>query len=116
MGAAASTILCLVCSPFVTVVWMDAGTIRSQKNIPIFFATEWSLLRSKGADKRKDRAMIFKGVTLLLASGLAFGQSPLGYSVVTPRPISPAQGTTTPSAHATQSQNPYLGSVPSKPT
>src|SRR5580704_5958559 len=48
----------------------------------------------------------------------AFGQGldPLGYSVVTPRPISPAEGTTTPSALATQRQNPYLGSVPSKNT
>ena len=41
---------------------------------------------------------------------------PLGYSVATPRPISPAEGTTTPSAQATQRQNPYLGSVPSKNT
>jgi outer membrane protein TolC len=41
---------------------------------------------------------------------------PLRYSVSTPRPISPAEGTTTPSARATQSQNPYLGSVPAAPT
>lgn len=56
---------------------------------------------------------------LLLASGsIAPGQTlnPLGYSVATPRPISPAEGTTTPSALATQRQNPYLGSVPSKNT
>jgi len=48
----------------------------------------------------------------------AFGQtqSPLDYSVTTPRPISPAEGTTTPSAQATQQQNPFLGSVPSKNT
>jgi len=54
-----------------------------------------------------------------LASGLiASGQTqgPLGYSVATPRPISPAEGTTNPSAQATQRQNPYLGSVPSKNT
>jgi outer membrane protein TolC len=59
------------------------------------------------------------GAALLLASSLiAFGQtpSPLGYSVATPRPISPAEGTTNPSAQATQRQNPYLGSVPSKNT
>src|SRR5882724_4668677 len=43
-------------------------------------------------------------------------QSPLGYSIATPRPINPAEGTTTPSARATQRQNPYLGSVPSKNT
>ncbi len=58
-------------------------------------------------------------VTLALALGLtAWGQTqgPLGYSVTTPRPISPAEGTTTPSAQATQRQNPYLGSVPSKNT
>ncbi|MBV8827945.1 MAG: TolC family protein [Acidobacteriaceae bacterium] len=43
-------------------------------------------------------------------------QSPLDYSVATPRPISPAEGTTTPSAQATQQQNPFLGSVPSRNT
>lgn len=60
---------------------------------------------------------------LSLALILAFraaapGQSlsPLEFSVATPRPISPAEGTTTPSAQATQRQNPYLGSVPSKNT
>ena len=59
------------------------------------------------------------GSVLLLASSLIVsGQTPgpLGYSVATPRPISPAEGTTTPSAQATQRQNPYLGSVPSKNT
>jgi outer membrane protein TolC len=58
-------------------------------------------------------------LALVMAFSLAaWGQSdgPLGYSVATPRPISPAQGTTTPSAQATQRQNPYLGSVPSKNT
>jgi len=56
---------------------------------------------------------------ILAAIGLnAPGQTsgPLGYSIVTPRPISPAEGTTNPSAQATQLQNPYLGSVPSKNT
>jgi outer membrane protein TolC len=55
----------------------------------------------------------------LAAAGLiASGQTPgpLGYSIATPRPINPAEGTTNPSAQATQSQNPYLGSVPSKNT
>jgi outer membrane protein TolC len=59
------------------------------------------------------------GAALLGASGLiALGQTPgpLGYSIVTPRPISPAEGTTNPSAQATQIQNPYLGSVPLKNT
>ena len=59
------------------------------------------------------------GFAFWLAFGLvAWGQSqdPLGYSIATPRPISPAEGTTTPSAQAAQRQNPYLGSVPSKNT
>jgi outer membrane protein TolC len=38
------------------------------------------------------------------------------YSIVTPKPISPAEGTTTPSAQAAQRQNPYLGSVPERST
>lgn len=42
--------------------------------------------------------------------------SPLGYSITTPKPINPAEGTTTPSARATQQQNPYLGSVPAPAT
>jgi outer membrane protein TolC len=55
---------------------------------------------------------------ILTSTAIAWGQSlnPLGYSVTTPRPINPAEGTTTPSAQATQRQNPYLGSVPSKNT
>src|SRR5580658_6306638 len=59
------------------------------------------------------------GAVIILASTAvlsAQGINPLGYSVATPRPISPADGTTTPSAQATQRQNPYLGSVPSKNT
>ena len=57
-------------------------------------------------------------VFCLAFSLVAWGQpqGPLGYSVATPRPINPAEGTTTPSAQATQRQNPYLGSVPSKNT
>jgi hypothetical protein len=49
-------------------------------------------------------------------SGLGTNARCPGYSVATPRPISPAEGTTNPSAQATQSQNPYLGSVPSENT
>jgi outer membrane protein TolC len=53
-----------------------------------------------------------------LSAAAAFGQTsavdPLRYTVATPRPINPAESTTNPSARATQSQNPYLGSVPSK--
>jgi len=40
-------------------------------------------------------------------------QSPLDYSVSTPRPINPATDSTNPSARATQTLNPYLGSTPS---
>src|SRR5215471_8716986 len=46
-------------------------------------------------------------------TGPAYASS---YSIATPKPISPAEGTTTPSAQATQRQNPYLGSVPAKNT
>ncbi len=59
---------------------------------------------------------------LLLASlsAVAFAQTgqdnPLRYTVPTPRPINPAESTTNPSARATQSQNPYLGSVEEKAT
>ncbi len=56
----------------------------------------------------------------LLAASFARGQAgsvdPLRYSVATPRPVNPAEGTTNPSAQATQRQNPYLGSVPQKST
>jgi outer membrane protein TolC len=56
-------------------------------------------------------------VALLLVAGrLVSAQSPLGYSVTTPRPISQAEGTTNPSAQATQRQNPFLGSAPAAPT
>jgi len=52
----------------------------------------------------------------LMAAGWAAAQSPANYSIPTPKPISPAEGTTNPSASATQRQNPYLGSVPEKNT
>src|SRR5438552_18636739 len=71
------------------------------------------------ARKHKPRPGTLNSALLLLASSLILsGQTPgpLGYSVATPRPISPAEGTTNPSAQATQRQNPYLGSVPSKNT
>ena len=55
---------------------------------------------------------------LSTASLVASAQTgpPAGYSIATPKPISPAEGTTNPSALATQRQNPYLGSVPAKST
>jgi outer membrane protein TolC len=50
---------------------------------------------------------------LVSASLAAMGQiTTAGSSIATPRPIDPAASTTNPSARATQSQNPYLGSVP----
>ena len=59
-----------------------------------------------------------KAILILAMSGAAWSQSasPLGYSISTPHPINPAGGTTTPSAQATQQQNPYLGSVPAANT
>src|SRR5579863_7536182 len=69
-----------------------------------------------GSGRTRSRAA---GAVLILASTAVMsgqGLNPLGYSVATPRPISPADGTTTPSAQAAQRQNPYLGSVPSKNT
>src|SRR5260370_31395717 len=68
--------------------------------------------------KRMPQSRTLGSVVLLACSLLASGQTsgPLDYSVATPRPISPAEGTTNPSAQATQRQNPYLGSVPTKNT
>ena len=40
--------------------------------------------------------------------------SPLSNTITTPRPFDPALNTTSPSSFATQSQNPFLGSVPDK--
>ena len=40
------------------------------------------------------------------------GASPAFGSIATPRPINPATDTTNPSARATQTLNPYLGSTP----
>lgn len=70
------------------------------------------------ASKTQIRAHTKRSALALALSLAAWGQTdgPLGYSVATPRPISPAEGTTTPNAQATQRQNPYLGSVPSKNT
>jgi len=71
---------------------------------------------TSGSGRTRSRAA---GAVLIVASTAVMsgqGLNPLGYSVATPRPISPADGTTTPSAQATQRQNPYLGSVPSKNT
>jgi outer membrane protein TolC len=60
--------------------------------------------------------MKYMAVAFFWITGAVRGQNPLGYSVATPRPINPAEGTTTPSASAAQGQNPFLGSVPAAPT
>jgi outer membrane protein TolC len=49
-----------------------------------------------------------------VASAQSAASDPLRFSVATPRPINPAESTTNPSAQATQSLNPYLGSLPLK--
>jgi outer membrane protein TolC len=66
---------------------------------------------------RKGSGTLFPALLLISALvSMGRAQNPLNYSVTTPRPINPAEGTTTPSAQATQQQNPFLGSVPSKNT
>jgi outer membrane protein TolC len=83
---------------------------------------DFSMTNGASANSRIRRGLL--GAAWIIASTAAasgqsaLGQSfdPLGYSVATPRPISPAEGTTNPSAQATQRQNPYLGSAPSKNT
>src|SRR5713101_8978346 len=75
-------------------------------------------MRDETSGNSRTRSRVAGTVFILGSTAVASGQSlnPLGYSVATPRPISPAEGTTTPSAQATQRQNPYLGSVASKNT
>src|SRR6202034_3856382 len=75
-------------------------------------------MTDKASGNGRTRSRVACAVFILASTAAMSGQglNPLGYSVATPRPISPADGTTTPSAQATQRQNPYLGSVPSKNT
>jgi outer membrane protein TolC len=61
---------------------------------------------------------MFQTISVLFLMGAASlaafaqtGSNPLSYIVATPQPINPAAGSTNPSALATQSLNPYLGSV-----
>jgi len=59
---------------------------------------------------------IFIAATALLISlggrGVLAAQSISANSIPTPRPLDPSTNSTNPSASATQSQNPYLGSIP----
>jgi outer membrane protein TolC len=61
-------------------------------------------------------AMLFVAFSLAAAAqatdNAASGASPAFGSIPTPRPINPATDTTNPSARATQTLNPYLGSTP----
>ena len=68
--------------------------------------------------RRRIRILGAASVLALSVNVAVTGQNanPLNYSIATPRPINPAEGTTTPSAQATQQQNPFLGSVPTKNT
>ena len=59
-------------------------------------------------------ALLGVSIACAAASGQSGSSDPLRYSVATPHPINPAESTTNPSATATQTLNPYLGSVPSK--
>jgi outer membrane protein TolC len=73
------------------------------------------MFNDQQAKGRLCRAMLLLCASLVV-SARAAQIDPLSYSVTTPRPINPAQSTTNPSAQATQTQNPYLGSVPVRPT
>src|SRR6202521_5860530 len=107
---------------------IEAKRSQSLRNIAENYATERSHrhptpqkdgpMAHKMVETRPARSRTLLSALLLASSLVAWGQtpSPLGYSVATPRPISPAEGTTNPSALDTQRQNPYLGSVPSKNT
>src|SRR5580658_6483109 len=75
-------------------------------------------MTDKASGNGRTRSRMAGAVFVVASTAVMSGQglNPLGYSVATPRPISPADGSTTPSAQATQRQNPYLGSVPAKNT
>jgi outer membrane protein TolC len=66
------------------------------------------------------RLALLLAFTFFVMSSCGFAQSTgsssqMSNSIETPRPFDPATNTTNPSALAVQSQNPYLGSVPSGP-
>ena len=71
---------------------------------------------STGSGRKRPGRLFLVVLVISALASQARAQSPLEYSIATPRPINPAEGTTTPSAQATQQQNPFLGSVPAKNT
>jgi outer membrane protein TolC len=78
-------------------------------------ATDFRAFGESGKNIMK-RLIHIAALSLLAAPGTVLSQTqtdPQGYSIATPRPINPAASTTNPSALATQTQNPYLGSTPS---
>jgi outer membrane protein TolC len=70
--------------------------------------------------KKRPLGLVVFGIQLAMMSAAgayaqvqgSSGAGPSFGSIATPRPIDPASGTTNPSARATQSLNPYLGSTP----
>jgi outer membrane protein TolC len=91
------------------------ATNRSLLN-PIAQKEKSMFLKITVSGRKRFRGLSLLFLAVLGVSTLGLAQNPLAYTVATPRPISPAEGTTTPSAQATQRQNPFLGSVPSKNT
>ena len=71
-------------------------------------------------NKSQLNPVLMLGVTLALITPALCAQStssnsPLSNNIATPRPFDPGTNTTNPSALAVQAQNPYLGSVASRP-
>jgi hypothetical protein len=105
-------------------------TLKFQHRIGVFqlvfivlpMATILQVSVARGGSMKRTFIILVSISTVLLISttNLSQGQT-LGNgldintpseSIATPRPINPAAGTTNPSARATQTLNPYLGSTP----
>src|SRR5260370_40020834 len=127
MGAAASTIFLRVCSPFVIHLYRIEPSETDRSLLIIALRLFGCLLRPNGLKQSRyicdrsvpsasnraegrpevrqmarNRQTHLKTPGLMFALGFGFTvwgqtQGPLGYSVATPRPISPAEGPTTPS-------------------
>src|SRR6185437_2501841 len=88
-------------------VFVNSGKEKAPLRSGLKTATVWDYIM---------KTFVKCGIVVLLVLGalrefsLAQTDSP-GYLIATPRPINPAASTTNPSALATQSQNPYLGST-----